>query len=407
VNSAPRRRLRDILGQHGLELVGDPRRTKALLMDLSGEHKLEINLLNAAQEERVAADLLKMPKGTPKTMLFDQLVRRLQENRGLALEPARWAVESWALALGVGVPSDFGKRATAPPTHPAAPPPPVSGAAPRPVTAAGPAPQPSAYPLADLGLGGMLMSALQFVLTAGPRALNMGRRVLRVVQIIRLTTRSLGTFKREDLPRAVVRLLGSAAVGALLWSVGGAGGGAVFGFFTMAFEGGGRDALIAGVIDWLAMGAVVGAMLGALAGMSIGVIRYYGEVGGTLIGAATGLALGCLLSLQGGSAFLWTGALTAGMFAVVSIAMISGQGRNVLLLTWGANGMGGTCLRQSAGWKSIAKAAFWGALGSILIALPLNIFRLGDLSLAAAAGWGVGMVSGALIGDKYKMLKYL
>lgn len=407
MNSAPRRRLRDILGQHGLELVGDPRRTKALLMDLCGEHKLEINLLSAAQEERIAGDLLKMPRGTPKAMLFDQFVRRLQENRGLAPDAARWAVESWAIALGVAVPNEFGAAQAAPA---AARPQParMSTPMPHPATAGGPAPQTAAFPMADLlPAGSFLQSALQILMTAGPRVLGAGRRVFRIFKTLRLTTQSLTSINRSAIPRAIVRVLGSAAVGALLWALGGALGGGFFGLLTTAFDGVAREVLIAAMLNWLIIGASVGGVLGALTGMSIGVIRYYGETGGTVIGALTGLAVGALLGPLGISSVFETGALTSAIFAIVSLGMISGQGRNVLQLTFMANGMAGTCLRKSDGWVAIGKAALWGGIGSLVVFVPLVLIGFRDLPLTAAAGWAVGLVSGAIIGNKYKLLKYL
>src|SRR5204862_2994879 len=178
-------------------------------------------------------------------------------------------------------------------------------------TASGPAPQTAAFPVVDLlPAGSFLQSALQFLMTAGPRALSAGRRVFRVFKTLRLTTQSLTSINRSAIPRAVVRVLGSAVVGALLWALGGAVGGGFFGLLATAFDGVAREVLIAAMLNWLIIGASVGAVLGALTGMSIGVIRYYGETGGTVIGAVTGLAVGALLGPLGISSVFQTGALT-------------------------------------------------------------------------------------------------
>ena len=121
MNATPRRRLRELIGQHGTELVSDARRTKALLLDLCTDQKLEVSLLCAAQEERVAADLLKMPAGTPKPIFLDQLARRLQQRRGFTPEAARWAVDSWALALGIVSSAELSSTPPAAAAHTAAP----------------------------------------------------------------------------------------------------------------------------------------------------------------------------------------------------------------------------------------------------------------------------------------------
>jgi hypothetical protein len=290
------------------------------------------------------------------------------------------------VALGVAAPGDFSPASAAAAPRPQAVP--VSGVGPRPATAAGPAPQMASYPLADLGLpsGGFLATAYQTVITTGPRVLGAGRRVLRVFQTLRLTTQSLRSINRAAVPRAAIRVLGSAVAGALLWALGGAGGGASYGLLVAAVDGVVREALVAAALNWLVIGASVGAVLGALTGVSLGVIRYYGETGGAVIGAVTGLAVGALLGPLGISSVFQTGALTGAIFAVVSLGMISGQGRNVLLLTLMAMGMAGTCLRQSAGWAAIGKAALWGGVGSLIVFVPLVLVGFRDLPLTAAAG---------------------
>ena len=93
-------------------------------MDACSDQQLEVSLLAAAQEERVAADLLKMPAGTPKPIVLDQLSRRLQQRRAFTPEAARWAVDSWALALGIVSSAELNSAPPAasapqPPTEPA------------------------------------------------------------------------------------------------------------------------------------------------------------------------------------------------------------------------------------------------------------------------------------------------
>ncbi|MFN2284743.1 MAG: hypothetical protein ACK2UQ_10005 [Anaerolineae bacterium] len=99
MNNETRQKLREIVDTYGQSVVDDPRRCKALLLDYCGQHRREIYVLNAAQEERVADDLQDIKGGIPLPVLVAQLTRRLMDNRALAEDAARWAVDAWAYAL--------------------------------------------------------------------------------------------------------------------------------------------------------------------------------------------------------------------------------------------------------------------------------------------------------------------
>jgi WD40 repeat protein len=101
MNALPRQILCEIVDQYGHSLSDDPRRTEALLRDLCGEYKGEIFVLVSALREQVASDLLASQDSVPPEVLLAQLTKRLQDNLALTESAARWAVESWALALGV------------------------------------------------------------------------------------------------------------------------------------------------------------------------------------------------------------------------------------------------------------------------------------------------------------------
>lgn len=58
-------------------------------------------MLVNALDNRVADDLLKASTGVPLAPLLARLSQRLEDDLGLAENAARWAVETWALALGV------------------------------------------------------------------------------------------------------------------------------------------------------------------------------------------------------------------------------------------------------------------------------------------------------------------
>ncbi len=101
MNDIPRQKLCEIIAQYGHSLGDDPRRTEALLRDFCSEYKREIFVLVSALREQVADDLLASQDSMPYEVLLAQLTRRLQDNLALAEDAARWAVESWALALEV------------------------------------------------------------------------------------------------------------------------------------------------------------------------------------------------------------------------------------------------------------------------------------------------------------------
>ncbi len=101
MNDLPRQKLREIVARHGRSVIEDPRRCEGLLRDYCGEYRREVSVLVMTLEERAAADLLAAPAGTPREVLMARLARRLCDNLALSERAAMWAVDSWALALGV------------------------------------------------------------------------------------------------------------------------------------------------------------------------------------------------------------------------------------------------------------------------------------------------------------------
>jgi Right handed beta helix region len=100
VNNLVRQTLSEIIDKYGRSLADDPRRCEALLRDLCGQYKKEINVLVGALKQRVAADLMASSAAMPASVLRARLINRLHDNLGLSEEASRWAVESWAVALG-------------------------------------------------------------------------------------------------------------------------------------------------------------------------------------------------------------------------------------------------------------------------------------------------------------------
>ena len=101
MHNEPREKLCELIVEYGRSLCADPRRCEALLKDYCGQYKREIFVLISALKNRVAEDLLKTSAGVPQTLLLARLIKRLEDELGLAETAAKWAVETWALALGV------------------------------------------------------------------------------------------------------------------------------------------------------------------------------------------------------------------------------------------------------------------------------------------------------------------
>jgi len=93
------RQLGDILIKHGRATLTDPKLCENLLKDYCAPFKEEISLLVLAVKERVASDLLISRDGLDRDLLRALLVKRLKKIHSLSEADARWAVESWTLAI--------------------------------------------------------------------------------------------------------------------------------------------------------------------------------------------------------------------------------------------------------------------------------------------------------------------
>ncbi len=101
MNDLPRQKLVEIVAKHGVSIVENPRRCEGLLRDYCGRFRREVSVLTMAVEERVPLDLLAAAKNTPRQVLLNRLAQRLCDNLAISETAARWAVNSWAFALGV------------------------------------------------------------------------------------------------------------------------------------------------------------------------------------------------------------------------------------------------------------------------------------------------------------------
>ena len=93
-------RLRELLAKHGPGLCTDTRRCESMIRDICGDKTKEAHLLIQALKRQVPTDLIGMPPGTAPLPTLRRLRQRLEDSFGMAESAARWAVNSWALAVG-------------------------------------------------------------------------------------------------------------------------------------------------------------------------------------------------------------------------------------------------------------------------------------------------------------------
>lgn len=118
MNDTPRHTLARIIAEHGRGICDAPKRVEALLKDLCGAHRREINIIMGALDERIAADLMaagdsSSSSAVPGEALLARLAARLRDNLAYTAEAALWGVETWAFALGLLSEAEIQTRAKA------------------------------------------------------------------------------------------------------------------------------------------------------------------------------------------------------------------------------------------------------------------------------------------------------
>lgn len=101
MNNLPRTKIQELMVQSGRPLLDNPSRLEGILNDTCGHCKTEIFLLVSALKEQVPQALLNSKNGMPMQFILSQQVDKLHLNRGFQRTAAQWAVESWAMALGL------------------------------------------------------------------------------------------------------------------------------------------------------------------------------------------------------------------------------------------------------------------------------------------------------------------
>jgi len=87
--------LAELLSQHTLALLEQPRRLEGMLRDLHPDEPLAVSVLVEASARGVVERLRDDPRAQQQP-----LVAMLTEGSGLALRPATWAVDGWRTLLG-------------------------------------------------------------------------------------------------------------------------------------------------------------------------------------------------------------------------------------------------------------------------------------------------------------------
>src|SRR6202522_4148909 len=98
--STPRDVLIDIVAKYGEPLLASPLRTEGLLKDYCGESRREIFVLVSCLRVGVVEQVRR--QGGPSVKLVcARLALKLEQNLAISGDVAKWAVESWAIALGL------------------------------------------------------------------------------------------------------------------------------------------------------------------------------------------------------------------------------------------------------------------------------------------------------------------
>lgn len=132
----PRQVLCGLIARYGHALADDRDRCSGLLRDLCPADKPEIKVLLTAQDEGIAAALAGASQASVPDALVARLTKRLRDDCHMTDEAARWAVESWALALGV-IAAPVAPMPTPVPTPPTPTPTPTPAPTPIPTPAPG------------------------------------------------------------------------------------------------------------------------------------------------------------------------------------------------------------------------------------------------------------------------------
>src|SRR6516164_4416370 len=100
MNSVIRARLVKILTEQGLNIVREPVRCETLLNPTCSKERKEGFLLVSALKAGIVSQLIGGDPKLPIDSLIQRITRKLHKSLDIVEQSSRWAVESWAVALG-------------------------------------------------------------------------------------------------------------------------------------------------------------------------------------------------------------------------------------------------------------------------------------------------------------------
>jgi hypothetical protein len=122
MNDSARTTLARLVARYGVAVAHDPNRCEGLLRDTCPQCSREIFVLTYAVRQHVTDDLLAPRHTLPLSLTEGFLAKRLEDELGFSTDVARWAVISWAEALGLTDPAPPAATPKKPATpHPATP----------------------------------------------------------------------------------------------------------------------------------------------------------------------------------------------------------------------------------------------------------------------------------------------
>ncbi|MBN8564825.1 MAG: PhnD/SsuA/transferrin family substrate-binding protein [Leptolyngbya sp. UWPOB_LEPTO1] len=101
MDNASRKILRELVEELGSNIPENLQKWRGYLNDRLAYYKLERQALTTALNDSIPEELLSSQVSVSPQVQIERLALRLVEHHGLQPEVARWAVESWALALGI------------------------------------------------------------------------------------------------------------------------------------------------------------------------------------------------------------------------------------------------------------------------------------------------------------------
>jgi hypothetical protein len=94
--------LKELVLDRGRAFVRDPRACEKLIAGILPADSLECAILRRAARERIPLELLDVR--IPLQIQAPRLARRLEKASAVRPDVARWAVDTWAAALGIEAP---------------------------------------------------------------------------------------------------------------------------------------------------------------------------------------------------------------------------------------------------------------------------------------------------------------